>query len=76
MRSSSPSPMRRNPTASMPAWTDNATASVPFLSCEESPFGSDVAMKRASEPELSGLPVVFWVTMVADAGMCCGSARL
>jgi hypothetical protein len=67
MRSSSPSPIKRKPTASMPAWTANATASVPFFSCDELPFGSDVAMKSASEPALSGLPVVFWPTMSADA---------
>ena len=59
MRSSSPSPMRRKPTASMPAWTASATASVPFLSCDASLLGSEVAMNNASEPALSGLPVVF-----------------
>lgn len=66
MRSSSPKPMSLKPTASMPACTANATASVPFLSCGcEPPLGSDRAIKRASEPALSGLPPVLACTMFA-----------
>jgi hypothetical protein len=50
-------------------------ASVEFLSCGPSPFGSEVAMKRASEPAQSGLPVVLSCTILVSREYCCGWTR-
>lgn len=62
--SSSPKPISRKPTAIMMAWTASAIASVLFLSCDASPLGSEDAMYSATEPALSGLPLVFDCTIV------------
>lgn len=62
--SSSPIPTSLKPTASIPAWTASAMASVPFLSLAFSPRGNAVAMNSDRDPALSGLPVVLSETIV------------
>ena len=65
--SSSLSPTSLKPTASIPACTASAMASVPFFSFAFSPRGSAVAMNSERDPALSGLPVVVSETIV----LCC-----
>lgn len=65
IRSSSPSPTSLKPTASIPACTASAMASVPLLSFELSPLGRAVAMNNERDPALSGFPVV-----LSDTIMC------
>jgi len=65
-RWSSPRPTSLKPTASIPACTASAIASKGFLSCGVTSLGRLKAMKVASEPALSGFPVVFGRTMISD----------